>query len=581
MKKEKTGYPTIDRPHEKYYRTKPIREFDVETNLYNFVFGSNKNNMELDALGYMGSNWTFEELKAEVDKTARAFENQGVKPGDVVIIAMINTPEVALNLLALNKIGAISKWLDVRASGADLTHFINEHDAEVMVSLDMVAGRVEEIINDTNLKQVLTVSPADSLNAIKRVGYKIKNKLEKKPEFKTKNNRFVSFKEFTQHYNDGSQTKNVSYESGKSTVIIQSSGTTGRPKSIELSDYSFNEMMQRIAYSDMPFYPGKKLMVLVPPFVAYGLSISTYLAFSFGMKAEMYPSPDPEGLFLNMGKFNMCFAAPYHYRYLAENFDKVKYKGNESMEVLITGGDKIAVEELEELRNILGVSIVNGYGNNEAAGPVAFNPVSRNKFGSVGIPKYNDSIKIVDPDTLEELKYHEQGEICYKSESMFLKYTNNEEETSRVKKVHQDGKTWFHTGDLGYIDEDGFLFVSGRMQRVITRLCFKIHPAAIEEVIIKHPAIKECIAVAVSDPETEQAPMIFYTLKDDKYYDENEVYNELIELSQKNLKEHMVPKYFEQLDEMLYTDNNKLDFRSLEKLGEEIILSKQGHQRTR
>ena len=162
----------------------------------------------------------------------------------------------------------------------------------------------------------------------------------------------------------------------------------------------FYKFCKSISYSDLPFEAEEKLLVVVPPFVAYGLANSLFLALSFGMKAELYPKLDPDAIFKNLGKFNHCFAAPLHYRYLADNINKIKPKYLKQIECLITGGDKISVEELIELKEILGVGIINGYGNNEGLGAVTVNPYIANKFGSVGIPKYGDKVMIMNEDKL-------------------------------------------------------------------------------------------------------------------------------------------------------------------------------------
>ncbi len=238
---------------------------------------------------------------------------------------------------------------------------------------------------------------------------------------------------------------------------------------------------------------------------------------------------------------------------------------------MISGGDKISIEELKELKRILGLGIVNGYGNNEGLGAVTFNPYNANKFGTVGIPKYGDEVIIYDSESKKELKYGEIGEVCYKTDTMFTEYTNNIEETNRIKQKHDDDSYWVHTGDLGTIDADGYLTLEGRSQRVIVRLGFKISPIVIESVVEKHPAIKECMAIAVSDKDEEQVPMLFYSLKEEYLQNLDQIEEEIKLLCGTSLKENMIPKYYSFIDSVPYTDNNKYDFRKLEELGENFV----------
>ncbi|MDD2494645.1 MAG: class I adenylate-forming enzyme family protein [Tissierellia bacterium] len=371
----------------------------------------------------------------------------------------------------------------------------------------------------------------------------------------------------------GIDAQEEKFDKEKPSVIVQSSGTTGIAKSIVHSDYSFTSFADKLSYSDIPFAPKKRLLVVVPPFVAYGLANSLFLSLAFGMNAELCPKFDPNVVFNNLGKFNLCFAAPFHYRYLADNISKIKKSDLEQIECLISGGDKISIEELKQLKEILGSGIINGYGNNEGLGAVTFNPYNANKFGTVGIPKYGDEVIIYDPESQKELKYGEIGEVCFKTDTMFIEYTNNEQETNRIKQKHNDESYWVHTGDLGSIDADGYLTLEGRSQRVIVRLGFKISPIAIESVVEKHPAIKECMAIAVPDKEEENVPILFYTLKDEYLTDFERIDEEIKTLCSTTLKENMIPKHYSFIDSMPYTDNNKYDFRKLEELGIKYVES--------
>lgn len=568
--KIKTGYASVDRPHLKFYRNDPIREFNTNQTMYELVFKANKDNMEFNATEYFGNILTFEKLKQKVDELASAYKKIGVKKGDVVALAMINAPETAINLLALNKIGAVSKWLDVRASSKDLEHYLNEHDCRIVVSLDKIVPKINETINHTNVEKVLTVSPADSLSPVQRLVYKLKDKINGNNINIPDDRRFIPFEEFVRAYKEDVFIQPEKFDKERPSVIVQSSGTTGMPKSIVHSDYSFTNFVHKLSYSDLPFEPRKKLLVVVPPFVAYGLADSLFLSMAFGMQAVLVPTFEPDVVYKNLGKFNIAFAAPFHYRYLADNISKINEKDLKLIECLISGGDKITVEELKHLKALLGIEVINGYGNNEGLGAVTFNPYKANKFGTVGIPKYGDIVKVIDPDTKKELKYNEVGEICYRTETMFLEYSNNKEETNRIKQLHEDGHYWVHTGDLGKIDEDGYVSIEGRNVRIIVRLGFKISPSAIESVVAKHPAIKECIAVAVPDPIENNVPMLFYTLNSPYNINPQEIEEAIKKYCNENLKENLIPKYYQFLDKMP-TNNNKYNFKELERIGKEYV----------
>ncbi len=578
---EKTGYVSKDRPYNQYYRERPVRELDPNLNLYEQIFSANQGNMDYTAINYIGETWSFEDLQKEIDRLASAYKAAGVKEGDVVALSLINVPEAAFNLIALNKIGAVSKWLDVRASGNHLAHYINEHDCEFVVSIDLIADKVEEIINKTNIKQVLTISPADSLNALKRVAFKIKSRLDKKLPKEFTDPRFIKMKDFIKHYGNNEIIKPVPFDIERPAAIIQSSGTTGMAKSIVHNNYLFTKLVDTMAYTDLPLYPGKKILVLIPPFVAYGLSDSLYSSMAYGMEAVLSPTFDENILHKYAGKYTITFAAPFHIKYLAEHAKTLNSNKLSRIEYIASGGDKITPEELNFIKEQTGVRVINGWGNNEGGGMLTYNPLLNVKEGTIGIPRPFDEVMICDPETGEELPYNNEGEICFSSKTMFSEYSNNPDETKRVKRLHDDGKYWVHTGDLGIMDEDGYITLSGRIARVIIRQAFKISPLNIEAVITAHPAVKECIAVGVSDKEESFVPMSFYTLKDDIIYNEDQVHKEILSLCISELKSYQVPKYFRQVEELPLTDNNKYDFKRLEAIAEQYVLDNAPKIRTK
>ena len=294
----------------------------------------------------------------------------------------------------------------------------------------------------------------------------------------------------------------------------------------------------------------------------------------FGVKVELSPTFTPDAVFNNLGKFEIAFAAPFNYRYIRDHYsemtDKQK-KGLDKVEVCVSGGDKISVEENKELEDKLGFVLVNGYGNNEGFGALSVNPVKHNKYGTVGIPKYGEIVISYDNDTKKELKYGEIGELCSLTDTMFINYEGNTDETESVKKLHDDGLVYLHTGDLGFIDEEGFITIGGRMRRVIVRLAFKISAYTIEDKICEHKAVKECVAVGVKDDIEEHSPMAYIVLKDEFKGNEELIENDIFNKCTSELKGYEIPKYFRIVDKLPYTQNGKYDFRQLEEEGNKYV----------
>lgn len=568
------GYPSIDKPWLKFYREQPVKNIESNQTIYQMVF--NQENADVEAIGYLGENWTFKKLKEEVDKCADAFVKDGIRFGDTVLMGVSNTPETVVSLLAINKIGAVSKWFDLRANERDIEMYLKNSNCKYMVSFDIILPKVKNVIDKTDLKRVYVMSPVGTLNIFKQKLYNLKQKITKEYIDIPKDERYIDFTKFIKTGDKNSEIEVAKFDKNKPSIMIQSSGTTGKPKTIVHSDNSAIEAVKALSYSDLPLGKNKSALVALPPWIAYCLGEAIIYPLALGSKVELCPNFEPDSVVKNIGKFTISFAAPFHYRYLKEHFNNLTQDQKEKfkkVECLISGGDKVTVEENKEWENIFDTVVVNGYGNNEGWGALSVNPTKANKYGTVGIAKYNEIVSSYDTDSEKELGYGEVGEICSLANTQFLGYENNAEATLEVKKMHEDGKIWLHTGDLGYIDDQGYIHLEGRARRVIVRLGFKISAYTIEDNISQNECVKECVAVAVKDSYEEHVPMVYITLKEN--YDTEVAEQLILERCKMTLKEYEIPKYIKIVESLPYTQNGKYDFRKLELLGNEYVDLKQ------
>ena len=571
QEKKMTGYPSIDKPQMRFYREKPVRSINTDQTIYNLIFSTNKDSIASPAIEYLGVEWTFEKLKNETDKAASAFYHSGLRKGDSVLIGVSNCPEVVVTLLALNKIGVVSKWFDVRAGEKDIEKYANESKCRYIIAFDLLLPKIKTVLDDTKLEKVIIITPADSLSKIKQIGYAAKEKLSLPND-----SRYYRFYSFIKTY-EADPVGCAAFDKNRPSVMIQSSGTTGKPKVIVHSDYSAASCARSLAHSDLPLGDKKVLLDLLPPWIAYALGEAILYPLAMGSKVILCPTFDPDAIMPYIGRFTVSMAAPFHYRYLYEHFDELNDKKKNllysTIDSFISGGDKISVEENARFEAKFKTKLVNGYGNNEGWGCLTVNSVMHNKYGSVGIPKYDEMIVAYDNDTQRELPYNTAGEICALANTMFLNYEGNEHDTDSVKRIHPDGKVWLHTGDLGIIDEDGFVFLQGRLRRVIIRLGFKISAYTIEDKISEHSYVKECVAVEVEDKEEEHVPMAFVIINEGVSESEEEIKNSILEKCRIELKEYEIPKYIQLVDALPYTPNGKYDFRELERIGNEYVNS--------
>lgn len=567
--------------------------------MYSMIESESKDSLDLNATGFLGNSMTYKELFDVSDKLASAFLNSGVSLNDNVAILTISMPIVQETLLALSKIGATMSWIDLRSKPKDLIKYINNSNSKAIIVFEDMLPLVKETIDETDVKKVIVVSPKDYLSPVVKVLATLKDMKENKKVVLPDDPRFIKFSDFIK---TGSNDLVIpaKFEKDKPSLVVQSSGSTGKPKQIVHTEYNFNSEMQKMAYLDLPLYKGSTMHISVPPFIIYGLGNSIYASMAFTMKGEMNPHVDENTVYNDLGKFDVSFAAPLHYRYIYEKLTHLKedietlekddsYEARKELKhkmkelervlnginhakVFVSGGDKIGADELKTMEHEFDKTIVNGYGNNECLGAAIVSPMYANKPGSIGIPMKGVDARVVNPDTYKEVAQGEIGELLISTDNLFVKYLNNEEETNKIK-VTLDGKTWVKTGDLCIVDGDGYIIPKGRNRRLIKKEAFKISPDTIEEVIKSISFVKDCVVVGVDDAKSLSVPMAFVVLNDltVKFEDAKAIIQSKCE---EELPDYEVPSYYEEIEKIPYTPNDKQDFRYLENLGNEIVKNK-------
>ncbi len=569
-----TGFVSQDKPQYRYYKSEPCRVIKAEQSLYDLVTVTNKNNPKWMAIRYGNRSWTFGELKELTDRLADALVKAGLKQSETVLVALNSGIESVLCLLAINKVGAVSKWVDVRASEEDYREYLVSNGCRFAFMFEPALPAVSGAFS--MLEKVVTVSPVEMLSPWTRLAYYRKNPNTGIAELSAKK-EVIGFRKFLLSGDPKSKIEQMPFDKSRPSVIVQSSGTTGKPKNIVHSDYSIVCSVRNMTYSDLPILPKESVLNNLPPWIAYSLGQGILWPLSCGASVLFEPEfAREDAVYKNIGKFTVSFGAPYHYRCVLDRFEKMpesKKQGIYKTRALISGGDKISPDENEIFDNVFRTPVINGYGSNECFGCLTANCTGHNRYGSVGIPKHGEVLISYDNEKECELPYGEVGEICACIDSEFLCYEGNEKETAIVKRVHKDGKTWIHTGDLGMIDEDGFVFLKGRIRRVIIRRGFKISAYTIEDAVTKLEEIKECIAVQVNDPDDGHAPMIFAVPAELGKFTDEELKRIIIEKCYKELKTYEVPKHIVIADALPYTDNKKYDFKKLEERGNEYVAS--------
>ena len=564
-----TGYPSIDKPWLKYYSEEALNAKLPACTIYDYLYESNKDYRGRTALNYFGRKISYGELFENIEKAARALKQNGVGKGSIVTVLMPTLPETVYLFYALGKIGAIGNMVDPRTSAEGIRDYIQEVGSELLIAVDVVLPKAADILSKTTIKKVLVISPADSLPPVMRTLYKVKQ--GKSPKINSLCIRWKSFiAEGTAYIGD----TDTEYERNLPVVIVHTGGTTGRPKGVLLTNENLNASAVQCQISGLDFQRNHTWLNIMPPFIAYGVGNGLHLPLIVGMEVILIPQFDPKKFdeLLLKHKPNHLTGVPSHYGNIL-NSPKMKNQDLSFVIEPIVGGDSMNIELENQTNHFFGTHngkcrIVKGYGMTEVSAAVSVCATKAcNKIGSVGIPFTHTTISIFDPETNEELPYNQQGEVCMTGPNTMLGYYENPEATSEIVIRHKDGLDWVHSGDIGYMTEDGMLFIVDRIKRMIVRHDgFKVFPSMIEKTIASHEAVQSCCVVGIPDKEHSQGklPAAHVVLAPEFSGQKSDVQQQLTALCQKELPEYAQPVDYVFRDNLPLTSIGKVDYRALE-----------------
>lgn len=560
-------YASQAKPWLKYYDQKFIDQTLPALSAFEYVCQRSKNHLNDTALEYYGRKFTYADLIVNVKKTAAALRGAGVKKGDIITVVSIMTPEIIALFYAADMMGATLNLVDPRYSVEGIREYIEEVDSHLLVCLNVVYERCRQAAKRTNVEKVIVLSPADSLPPVMAVGYKLTT-----PDKNKYASNVIRWKQFIKG-GEGQSTAAEPYDPDHACVVVHTGGTTGSPKGVMLTDDCFNGIaLQFQAYPKL-FHRGQKLMNVMPPFIAYGFACGIHLPLVLGFTVIIIPNLDPAklGSLVLKHKPEHMFGVPTHYQQLAAD-PKLRDKDLSFIINYAAGGDSLSRGAEQTVNDFLAAHgarypIAKGYGMTEVSSAATVAAGLDNKPGSVGIPMVNTIIAAFEPGTDRELPIGERGELCISGPCLMKGYYNKPEETAILLRRHPDGRVWAHTGDMGYLDEDGFVFLDSRIKRMIIRHDgFKVFPSMIENVVSRHPAVHQCSVVGCADKDHTQGrlPFVYIVLKSDTTAKKKQVIRELERMCAEELPEYVQPVAYKFISSMPMTPVGKVDYRQLE-----------------
>ena len=560
-------YASQAKPWLKYYDQKFIDQTLPALSAFEYVCQRSKNHLNDTALEYYGRKFTYADLIVNVKKTAAALRGAGVKKGDIITVVSIMTPEIIALFYAADMMGATLNLVDPRYSVEGIREYIEEVDSHLLVCLNVVYERCRQAAKRTNVEKVIVLSPADSLPPVMAVGYKLTT-----PDKNKYASNVIRWKQFIKG-GEGQSTAAEPYDPDHACVVVHTGGTTGSPKGVMLTDDCFNGIaLQFQAYPKL-FHRGQKLMNVMPPFIAYGFACGIHLPLVLGFTVIIIPNLDPAklGSLVLKHKPEHMFGVPTHYQQLASD-PKLRDKDLSVIINYAAGGDSLSRGAEQTVNDFLAAHgarypIAKGYGMTEVSSAATVAAGLDNKPGSVGIPMVNTVVAAFEPGTDQELPIGQRGELCISGPCLMKGYYNKPEETAILLRRHPDGRVWAHTGDMGYLDEDGFVYLDSRIKRMIIRHDgFKVFPSMIENVVSRHPAVHQCSVVGCADKDHTQGrlPFVYIVLKADTTAKKKQVIRELERMCAEELPEYVQPVAYKFISSMPMTPVGKVDYRQLE-----------------
>ncbi len=537
------------------------------------------------AYDFMGGKVKYKDFIKKVDECARALAAIGVKEGEKVTICMPNAPQAVIMFYAINKIGAIANMVHPPSSEKEIEFYLKESASVVCITLDQFYGKFEDIRGNVPLRSLIITSIKDVLSPIKKKGYYLAagRKIKKVPT----NAEIVWWEKFLKDGADYHGSFHVVREADDPAVILYSGGTTGTTKGILLSNLNFNALSQQIIATNPMFKPGDKMLAVMPIFHGFGLGVCIHSMLANGGRCLLIPRFNPQSYakLLKKHKPNFIAGVPTLYEALL----RIKSLNGVDLSCLkgvFSGGDSLSIELKKRFDTFLKehnatIPVREGYGTTECVTASCLTPSHWAKEGSIGLPFPDTFYKIVKPGTEEEVPYGEEGEICLAGPTVMMEYINNPEETANTLRRHADGLTWVHTGDLGMMDEDGFIYFRQRIKRMIVTSGYNVYPSQIENVLDAHEYVHMSCVIGVPDPlkmqkvvafvvlkpglkVSQEEAKAFVVLKPDIKVSEDEARKSIMEHCSKYIAKYAMPADIQFRDDMPKTLVGKVAYRILE-----------------
>ena len=519
------------------------------------------------AFDFMGKSTTYRKMIQEIETCAKALKTIGIREGDKVTIALPNCPQAIYLFYAVNLVGGIANMIHPLSAEKEIEFYLNESESVTAITLDQFYHKFERVRQNTKVVNLIIASIKDALSKPIKAGYMLTEgrKIEKIPA-EAPVVRWADFMKLSKHCFYNYKVKRTGDDPA---VILYSGGTTGTTKGIVLTNRNFNALGQQVIAANQMFRPGDKMLAAMPLFHGFGLGVCVHTMLSQGGRCILVPRFTPKSYAKQIVKNRCNFIAgvPTLYEALLrlpsmDGADLSCLKG------VFSGGDSLSIELKKKFDKFLydhkaTIQVREGYGTTETVTACCLTPAHMFKEGSIGLPFPDTYIKIVEPGTDKELPYGDEGEILLAGPTVMKEYMNHPDETAQTLRTHADGLTWVYTGDLGTMDDQGFVYFKGRAKRMIISSGYNIYPGQLENILDAHEMVQMSCVIGVPDPYKMQKVKAF--VKPAAGVEPNEATKQAImEYCRQHIAKYAMPYDIEFKEDMPKTLVGKVAYRVLE-----------------
>lgn len=521
------------------------------------------------AYEFYGTKTSYRRFVQRIEQAARAFLVMGISRGDAVTICLPNIPQALIAFYALNRIGAVANMVHPLSAQTEITFYLNFSKSKMILTADLFCEKVENALADADHPvTVLVARMQDELNPVMAAAFTLKKGREylKFPN----TDHALLWRSFLKKGTSKVPLPDSVFDTSHTSVILYSGGTSGTPKGICLSDLNFNACaIQAREAIGLPLHNGLTMLSCMPCFHGFGLGINLHTVLIHGACCILMPSFDAKGYarMLIKKRPNFIAGVPTIFEALL-HLPQLEGQDLSFLFGMFCGGDSLSVELKKKIDAFLTahgslIQVREGYGLTECVTASCLTPRDEYRERSIGIPFPDTVYCIVRPGTAEELPRGEEGEIILKGPTVMLGYLDNEEETTQTLRTLADGDTWLYTGDLGYMDEDGYVYFRQRIKRMIVTNGYNVYPGQIENIIDSCPEVSYSCVIGVKDPRRMHRVKAYIVLKDGVTGDDACKERIMDELKLRVAK-YALPREIEFREELPKTLVGKVAYRKLE-----------------